>query len=159
MPGSNKHTCTSGFAHSKANTKKITPSLINEYGMWLNSLNWCYYCTFTTRHQLSMPAARRSMLRLQSLLTIKNGTPPTIFWVAEPFDTKYGCHLHALVEVTNKNTITKTDLKNAWQVVSKGKGKKEYNNTTIKDYIKSRGAHFYIAKYLQRSGVDYDIFT
>ena len=82
---------------------------------------------------------------------------PVIFWVAEPFDTKYGCHLHALVQVKGKLPNTITHIKNAWQVVSKGKGLKEYNNTTIKDYDPLKGGNFYIAKYLFKNNADYDL--
>ena len=79
------------------------------------------------------------------------------FWVAEPFDTKYGCHLHALIYLGNKKLTSISDIKDAWQIVSKGKGQKEYNNTTIKDYIPNKGGHFYFAKYLHLPNTDYDI--
>lgn len=115
------------------------------------------YCTFTTRYQLTLPAARKSMERLHSHLSFHFAFSPKIFWVAEPFDIKYGCHLHALIEVENKKLTTKTDIRNAWQVVSKGKGLKEYNNTTIKDYDRLKGGHFYLSKYLQSHKADYDL--
>ncbi|TKK65417.1 hypothetical protein FC093_20110 [Ilyomonas limi] len=156
MPSIKQHTCTLGFAQSEASVQR-SKTLISAYGDWLNSKAWCYYCTFTTRHKLTLPAARRAMQRLHSLLSQTSSTAPTIFWVAEPFDAKYGCHLHALIEVKDRTVITKTDVKNAWQVVSKGRGKKEYNNTVIQDYVTSKGAHFYLAKYLQRYDADYDI--
>ena len=152
-----KYTCTSGLlSHQRNNDGKI--SLIAVYGNWLNSEQWDYYCTFTTRYQLTLKAARRSMEKLHSLISMKYGFAPKLFWVAEPFDTKYGCHVHALIEVHNKLLTNKTDIRNAWQVVSKGKGLKEYNNTTIKDYDNLKGGHFYLSKYLQRSNADYDIF-
>lgn len=150
------NTCTSGLSKSKPLSR--CKSLINDYGIWLNSYHWDYYCTFTTRYQLSKNAARTMMGKMCLQMKEKHNIEPVIFWVAEPFDTKYGCHLHALVNIANKAIITKIDLKNIWQVVSRGKGKKEYNNTTIKDYDPLMGGHFYISKYLQRPGLEYDLF-
>ena len=150
-----KNTCTSGLLTRQPTARQET--LVDAYGNWLNSERWHYYCTFTTRYQLTLPAARKSMERLHSHLSFRFAFTPKIFWVAEPFDTKYGCHLHALIEVENKELTSKTDIRNAWQVVSKGKGLKEYNNTTIKDYNWLKGAHFYLAKYLDRHGTDYDL--
>ena len=123
----------------------------------MNSMKWDYYCTFTMYYQLSKPAARRAIAGFQDIIKQQYLEPPTIFWVAEPFDTKYGCHLHALVEIKNKTPQTIVHIKNAWQIVSKGKGLKEYNNTTIKNYYPLKGGHYYIAKYLHRYNADYDI--
>ena len=153
-----KHTCTSLLPKRQIESLKQKNNNVKNYGEWLNSLHWDYYCTFTTRYQLSVKSGRRSMIRLYNLLSERYGCTIKLFWVAEPFDTKYGCHVHALIEVGDKNAITIIDLKNAWQIVSKGKGKKEYNNTTIKDYDNGKGGHFYFSKYLQRQGVDYDVF-
>ena len=149
-------TCTSGMSCHEQ--RKPKDSLINAYGNWLNSMPWDYYCTFTTRYQLSLKSSRRSMIRLYAFLSEKYGCTTKLFWVAEPFDTKYGCHVHALIDVGDKALITSIDLKKAWQVVSKGRGKKEYNNTVIKNYDNGKGGHFYLSKYLQRQGVDYDVF-
>ena len=150
------NTCTSGLSKSKPVNRKKT--LVAAYGNWLNSLTWNYYCTFTTRYQMTTKSARRSMQRFHEHLSTHYNCKPVIFWVAEPFDTKYGCHLHALIEVENTFSVTKKHLRDAWQVVSKGKGLKEYNNTTIKNYDPVKGGHFYFSKYLQREGIDYDIF-
>ena len=151
-----RNTCTSGLFQTQQQIDK-KHALIKGYGSWLNSYEWDYYCTFTTRYQLTLPSARRTMVKLHGLLTHNLGAAPIFFWVAEPFDTKYGCHLHALLALNNKTPTSKTDIKNAWQVVSKGKGLKEYNNTTIKEYDRFKGGHFYLTKYLQRNDVDYDI--
>lgn len=150
------NTCTSGLSRSQPDNRR--KSLVQAYGNWLNTLTWDYYCTFTTRYQMTVKSARRTMIKLHNHLNERYNCSAKVFWVAEPFDTKYGCHLHALIEVENKTSVTKIDLKNAWQVVSKGKGKKEYNNTTIKEYDKNKGGHFYFSKYLHRQGIDYDIF-
>jgi len=150
-----RNTCTLGIAQPER-IAIIKPSIIDAYGNWLNTFDWDYYCTFTTRYQLSLKSARRYMPKLQCLLSHGQEIPPIIFWVAEPFDAKYGCHLHALVLIENKSSKTKTSIKNAWQVVSKGKGAKEYNNTTIKKYDPTKGGHFYVSKYLHKNSSDYD---
>lgn len=149
------NTCTSGLLRNEQKNRK--QSLVNAYGNWLNSLSWNYYCTFTTRYQMTTKSARRSMQRLHEHLSKYYSYNSKIFWVAEPFDTKYGCHIHALIEVENINHLTRRDLKDAWQIVSKGKGLKEYNNTTIKLYDPQKGGNFYLSKYLQRHGIDYDV--
>lgn len=149
------NTCTSGLLRSEHKSRK--QSLVDAYGCWLNSLTWSYYCTFTTRYQMTTKSARRSMQRLHEHLSKYYSCSPKIFWVAEPCDTKYGCHVHALIEVENINQVTRKDLRDAWQVVSKGKGLKEYNNTTIKPYDPQKGGNFYLSKYLQRQGIDYDV--
>ena len=152
------YTCTSLLPQRQKESVTKTPPISVSYGNWLNTMPWDYYCTFTTRYQLSKPAARRSMARLQDIIKRQYMDIPEIFWVAEPFDSKYGCHLHALVKITGKTPQTITHLKNAWQIASKGRGLKEYNNTTIKDYDPQKGGHFYVAKYLQRHNADYDFY-
>ena len=81
---------------------------------------------------------------------------PTIFWVAEPFDTKYSYHLHALLKVPGKPASNAAYyIKKAWQVVSKGKYGKEYNFTVIKPYDANLGGNYYVAKYLHRYNAEY----
>ena len=107
------NTCTSGLSRSQSDNRKKT--LVQAYGNWLNTLTWDYYCTFTTRYQMTVKSARRTMIKLHSHLNERYNCSAKVFWVAEPFDTKCGCHLHALIEVDNKTSVTKIDLKNAWQ--------------------------------------------
>lgn len=126
------------------------------YGEWLNTMEWDFYCTFTTRYSMSREAARNSMYRLNNFLTEQYCFKPTIFWVAEPFDTKYGYHLHALLKVQGKPTSNLAHyIKKAWQIVSKGKYGKEYNFTVIKPYDANLGGNYYVAKYLHRYDSDY----
>jgi hypothetical protein len=142
------YTCTSGLRSLEVNI---------EYADWLNTMEWGYYCTLTTRYSLSMKAARRAAERLNSYLQ-KHIGGIRLFWVSEPFDTKYSYHIHALLHFSNpalKNAIAL--IKKAWQVVTKGKGGKEYNNTVIQPYDKELGANYYISKYMTRFNADYDI--
>lgn len=130
-----------------------------EYAEWLNTIEWGYYCTFTTRYSMTVRAARRAVERLFNHLQKKIGGIQ-LFWVAEPFDTKYGYHIHALIHFTNPTIQGAIELiKKAWQVVTKGKGGKEYNNTVIEPYVKGLGANYYVSKYMMRNNADYDIMT
>ena len=104
-----------------------------------------------------MKAARRAMARLYSFLKEKYGNV-RIFWVAEPFDTKYGYHTHALVYIEHYLARNmKALLNKAWQVVTGGGGGKKYNNTVLKQYDEKLGANYYVAKYMMRNNADYDI--
>lgn len=142
------YTCTSGL---RSHNKNIA------FAEWLNTMPWGFYCTLTTRYSMSVRSARRAIERFHSNLQKRLGGI-RLFWVAEPFDTKYSYHLHALIKVSNpkvKNVIEL--LKKAWQVVTKGKGGKEYNNTVIQPYKSKLGANFYVSKYMMRNNADYDI--
>ena len=128
-----------------------------DYAEWLNKMKWQFYCTFTTRYSMSMKSARRAMERLHSHLSSHYGKV-TLFWVAEPFDTKYGYHTHALIFVENQLVKSlKALIMNAWQVVSSGKGGKLSNHTVLKPYDKKLGANFYVAKYMFSKNADYDV--
>src|SRR6202012_2871563 len=91
-----------------------------KYGEWLNSMPWGFYCTLTTRYSMSVRAARRTAERLFSHLQ-KNVGNVRLFWVAEPFDTKYSYHLHALIFFAPPILSNSIELiRKAWQVVSGG---------------------------------------
>lgn len=133
--------------------KTVTSSL---YANWLNTMEWQFFCTFSTRYDMSVKSARRAMERLQNFITVNYGKA-RIFWVAEPFDTKYGYHTHALLYIEKPiGKSLKTLIHKAWQVVSKGKGGKENNHTTLKQYNKELGANYYVSKYMLRKNADYD---
>lgn len=123
---------------------------------WLNTMNWHFFSTFSTAYPLSANSARKAMERLYSLVKLKYGDA-RIFWVAEPFDSKYGYHTHALVHFNNPMENSKELLNKAWQTVTKGKGGKEYNHTVLMPYDKSLGANYYILKYMTRNNAGYDI--
>jgi hypothetical protein len=131
--------------------------IVKNYGVFINSFPWDYFCTFTTRYPLSMNAARKAMARLHSSLKSNYGCCQ-LFWTAEPFDSNYGYHIHALIKFSELQSRNMEPLiKKSWQVVSKGRGQKEYNNTTIKPYDSTMGGNYYVAKYLSRDNADYDI--
>lgn len=141
-------TCTSGVPHTKN---------VDAYGKWLDSLDWDYFCTFTTRYQLSVKMARNTAQRFFKHLSRYSEDGVKMFWVAEPFDTKFGCHIHALLQAKPYHSKPIVQIKKSWQVVTKCHNEREYNNTAIKKYVKTKGAHFYVSKYLHLPGADYDI--
>lgn len=129
-----------------------------EYGNFLNTMDWHYYLTLTTRYPLSLPSARRSAERFYNRIEREHGGS-RLFFVAEPFDTKHSYHLHGLIYLENRDVKINglNTIRDAWRIVSKG-GKGKVNNFTIvKRYKKDLGANFYIGKYLTRNNADYDL--
>ncbi len=149
------YTCTSRFAQAK---QRFRPQKTNvqDYGDWLNSLEWDYYCTFTTDYTLSLPSARRAMERLLSRLIKEFGTV-NYFWVAEPFDTKEGCHTHALLKVPSLLfDLAAPTIERKWHQVTKVKKTRGKHKTHVIPYIKGKGGHYYLGKYLGRHNSDHD---
>ena len=152
------HTSTSRLPKKQNKSLSEYKKIIQAYGSWLESMEWDYYCTFTTRYSMSMYSARKAMERLFPALQSYCGAT-AMFWVAEPFDTKESCHTHALISFSsNQSKKLKYFIKNTWQIVSKGRGSKEYNNTRIYPYKKHLGGNYYVAKYLNRHNSDHDLF-
>jgi hypothetical protein len=131
-----------------------------EYGNWLNTMDWNCFCTLSTSYFLTMKQARRAADRLHSFLNTNYGNAK-IFWVAEPFDSNVGCHVHALVSFNSSSVIKDmvSIIKRAWQVVTKGNRGKKHNHTVIRPYESSLGANFYVSKYMLRNNSDYDILV
>lgn len=152
------YTCTSRLPPRQKERFKQNIPTAAIYGDWLDKTEWSLFCTFTTRYSLTVKSARRSMQRFNEFLTTQYSFKTTIFWVAEPFDTGDSYHVHALLKVEGKATDNLIYyIKKAWQIVSKGKNGKEYHQTILRPYEPSKGAHFYVAKYIHRPGADYDI--
>jgi hypothetical protein len=136
----------------------MNQSLTVQYANFLDQQNWNYYCTFTTPYPMSINSARKAMERFHNALTELN-LKPLIFWVAEPFDTKYGYHTHALLKIECNSINNNIELiKTTWFMVTRNTSFKSRNNGThIRAYKKGEGAHFYVAKYLNRRDVLYNI--
>lgn len=145
-------TYTNTFGVFKPHEKSKYQNNVNNYGEWLNSFEWDYYCTLTTDYPMSLPAARRAMNRFHNFLQ-ENYNQASVFWVAEPFDSRVSYHTHALVKIANSQKNGFKAIRKAWEVTSKS----QRNYTLIQSYVKSKGANFYVAKYLSRNSTDYDI--
>ena len=132
-------------------------TIVIEYADFLNGFDWDFFCTFSTRYELTMKSARRVMERLHSHLT-KHYGKVKLFFVAEPFDVKNGYHTHALVQFEQPIARSlKSILRQAWQIVSGGIGGKGNNHTILKKYDKDLGANYYVSKYMFKQNSDYDI--
>lgn len=148
-------TCTFPLPQNQRN-RVNQKSMSVHWGEWLNTMEWDFFCTFTTPYSLSKDAAVNSMARLKNHLTSQNGVEPIIFYVVEPFDSKYGYHLHALMKDNCKDEHGRVPLiKEAWQKVSRGKYGKDNRFTTIVPYIRNLGGNYYVSKYLHRYNAEY----
>ena len=140
----------------------------SEYGGFINSLDWHYYCTFTTGYEMTLKSARRSMERFHKILS-KNTGNIRFFWVAEPFDVKEGFHTHALLYFDNtqlndyssgKNSNGFSAIKKAWEIAAGGKYNAKGKNGIRGRYVRykaNKGAAHYLGKYLSKSMSDYDL--
>ena len=143
-----KYTSTSSLPSSE--------SLINEYGKYLGLTDWTFYCTLSTHYSLRVKSAQRYIEKTHEQLEHNFNLKTQMYWVAEPFDSKYGFHIHCLVKFSCKDPLEhKKDLIKAWQRVTKGKNGKKYNWTNIVPYDPKLGGKFYVVKGIGRNDVEY----
>jgi hypothetical protein len=143
-----KNTSTSGLP--------LTERLVNEYGNFLGQTNWTFYCTLSTTYPLSVKSAQRYIERTHEQLQTSYNLKTQLYWVAEPFDNKYGFHLHCLVKFDNKEPHKyKQVLNKAWQKATKGSYGKKYNWASIVPYDANLGGRFYVVKWIGRNDVEY----
>lgn len=121
---------------------------------WLDQKPWHLWTTFTTAYELTLPSARRSMIRMFDRVNQDNKS--AVFWAAEKFDAKDGFHLHTLWTFQNEIYDRKLykEFVNNWRVVSKTNKAAVYSER----YQKEFGAHNYLAKYITKAITDYDYF-
>jgi hypothetical protein len=134
----------------------LSKRIVNEYGNFLGQTNWTFYCTLTTRYPLTVKSAQRYIERCQEQLRATFNLKTQIYWVAEPFDSKYGFHLHCLVKFDGEEPDKyKKKLIKAWEIVTKGSYGKKYNWTSIMPYDPNLGGRYYVVKWLSRNDVEY----
>jgi hypothetical protein len=75
----------------------------SKYVDWLSEMEWSYWCTFTTRYELTLKSARRLMERFHAI-NKRSDLNVRMFWVAEKFELKDGYHTHALLYVEQLHT-------------------------------------------------------
>ena len=122
------------------------------WGRFLEEQDWDYYCLFTTSYKLSMTAARFKMEKLYQFLSVDSSNP-SMFWAAETFSSKAGCHVHALIHTTTSATIIQAQ----WKKISPPLGYKEHNLMQILPYEKNRGGNYYAAKMITKADADFDL--
>jgi hypothetical protein len=133
-----------------------TSLLPRAYGEFLEKTSWTYYCTLTTSYSLTLNSARKSVERLHESLTCTFRIDNEIFWIAEPFDSKYGYHLHALIKLNCLNPLDqKNTLNKAWQHVTRGSYGKAYNRSIFAPYKPNTGGNFYVSKFVGRNDIEY----
>lgn len=143
-----KNTSTSSLPLSKR--------VVNEYGNFLGQTNWTFYCTLSTHNPLSIKSAQRYIEKTHEQLESNYNLKTQIFWVAEPFDSKYGFHIHCLVKFDSEDPQKyKKVLNKAWQKATKGSYGKKYNWTNIVPYEASLGAKYYVVKRIGRNDIEY----
>ena len=113
---------------SFANQKKTNKARFEQYGEFFaryiesacNDQMKPYFVTLTTQNSFTVKAARSSMNSYIKKLTYDCGANLRAIWCAEPFDTKEGYHLHALI----CTQLPKEQMKEVWR---------EMNNTQTVD--------------------------
>ena len=137
---------------------KLREKVQNTYGEWLGNYKWDYFCTFTTRYQLTLPSARRLMYRFYDMNELKMTGASRFFWCAEPFDTRVGYHTHGLLECNE--ILSKNDLGLIYQVAAgnKEKLKSDWHRIQLRNYNEKLGASYYCGKYITKNLADYDIW-
>ena len=134
----------------------LSQRLVNEYGSYLGQTNWTFYCTLSTTFPLSVKSAKRYIEAMHEILELTFNLINQIYWVAEPFDSNYGFHIHCLVKLNcYEPHKRKKELIKAWQVVTKGSYGKRYNGTSIVPYDANLGAKYYVVKGIGRNDVEY----
>jgi hypothetical protein len=126
----------------------------------LSGMPWSFWSTFTTRKELTIKSARRSMALLGDILSSEGNNDYTIFWAAEPYDVKEGQHLHALVhfascDFVNDNKPQFTALRKAWTTAIGDIHARQYHVR----YDPQLGARYYVAKYISKKLADYDYMS
>jgi hypothetical protein len=115
------------------------------YGKWLESWPWDHYTTLTFGIKSGPDFARRAFGRWTRRLEQEAGLP--LFWFVgfEDGHLLGRLHLHALVGNTG-------GLSTAWMAESWTPG-----FSRILQYQPTRGAAFYITKYVTKELLDYDV--
>jgi len=142
----------------------------NPYLPWLAAQPWTFFCTGTTRYQLTQKSARRLAERFYKAV-MNQGESVNMFWASEPFDVKEGHHIHFLMYIKSfvpDNALFDT-LVNLWQWTTGNKTlfiyagtnriewqKHTWNAINLRSYDNKRGAAGYTAKYMNKTRADYD---
>lgn len=114
-----------------------------------DSYQWDYWVTFTTNRPLSMQGARRFSQTVAIDFCKPSPFKSTgLLWVAEPFDTKVGYHIHALL---TSNLTIKGVLERKSEKLNR------YGRIHIEPYHRNKGAQSYCAKYITKDLSDWDI--
>ena len=112
---------------------------VNEYGKWLNKTNWDYFGTLTYKYGMNKRKNRTIMTGFTDSLK-SYGLAFNMYWVFENYSHP---HNHFLLKGGDIELV-----ESYW------KGKGQAND--IQQYDSSKGASWYVAKYIQYD-IDWDI--
>jgi len=134
--------CREGHGKDTA-IKRFLPTHQQAYVDYLETIDWDFWVTGTTRYGLTLPSARRLMERFGNNMKRYSGTlfrdKLTIWWVAEPFDLRFGYHLHFLMEAKPEPRFK--DIYKLWNVAAKAN--LGNHRCEAEKFIKSKGAGAY----------------
>lgn len=139
-------------------TKGNSLSQISKSAMaeFLSQKEWTHWVTLTTRSPLSLPSARRAMVRFVNILKSRIHFTEC-FFAAEPFDCKVGYHLHLLINGITKDNATDMlyEIRFAWRESIR----EPEARVSVSIYNPEGNAAGYVAKYIQKWLCDYDYYT
>lgn len=130
---------------------------------WLQALPWTFFITGTTRYELTVKSNRRLQERFYEAMCIRGSK---LFYVAEPFDLKDGCHSHSLFYIppnikpfNPEGDFIFHEIINTWQWATGNKElcKEKWSRIQVRRYDSKKGAGGYCGKYLFKSNSDYDL--
>ena len=132
---------------------------------YLETIPWTYFLTGTTRYPLTVASNRRLQERFYKALSLRDSK---LFYVAEPFDLRDGCHSHSLLHIPDNKIPFNPDgdflfheIINTWQWATGNKEltKENWSRIQLKRFDPKRGAAGYCGKYLFKQNSDYDMLT
>jgi len=121
------------------------------FSNWLSEYHFKTFGTFTTKQSLTLEGARRMAGNFGHW--IQAGKESTMFWAAEPFDTREGYHFHALL---NTN-ISNHEMWDYWT------NKKQFGRSSFIEIHRKLGSkdqiENYCSKYITKRLADYDLYA
>jgi len=145
--------------------KNVKRQAKDAYVEYLDTIDWTYFITGTTRYELTMRSARRLSHRWFNDVR-SPGDESMFFWVSEPFELKDGHHIHGLLKVPTQ--MPYSALQDTWQrsagnhITENRDGVlkwdlEKWSSMHLRKYKKGVGAHGYCAKYIMKNRSDYDL--
>jgi len=124
---------------------KILDPYQRAFSDFLGQYKFETFATFTTKKTLQLTGARRMAENFAR--HIGAGESTTMFWAAEPFDSKIGYHFHGLINTYGR--ISNLEMRNYWS-----------------DFLEIRRAlgqedqvESYCAKYISKRLSDFDLYV
>jgi|TARA_B110000003_G_C16154235_1_gene340932 hypothetical protein len=129
--------------------KTNSKHLVNQYGKWLGEHSWDYFTTITYKHTISPKSNYRIMDRLEQTLD-KTMVNVKMFWIMEYSNYK-STHNHLLLQGDGVKYQVDKYLKKSNLVDSRFVKHKAYNS--------SKGASYYVSKYIGSDAIEYGLFN